>query len=124
MAPDSLDIKPENILLYTSGAYPRIVIADFGGAITYEEFLASIPANQQDGKRVYSKCGTNCYLPPEYLRNIQRGKGGGSGTTESIRGKREDRRRTLARGWFEEEVQIDIYSAGRELCYTPLLITE
>ncbi|KAJ7630760.1 kinase-like protein [Roridomyces roridus] len=47
------DLKPENILLYAPGAYPRIVIADFG--------LAR-PMAYQETRNV---CGTVSYLPPE-----------------------------------------------------------
>ncbi|KAF8167725.1 kinase-like domain-containing protein [Crassisporium funariophilum] len=47
------DLKPENILLYCPGAYPRILIADFG--------LAR-PNSYQE---TFNVCGTVSYLPPE-----------------------------------------------------------
>ena len=45
--------KPENILLYSPGPYPRIQIADFG--------LARPNAHQE----TLNVCGTVSYLPPE-----------------------------------------------------------
>ena len=45
--------KPENILLYSPGPYPRIQIADFG--------LARPNAYQE----TLNVCGTVSYLPPE-----------------------------------------------------------
>lgn len=45
--------QPENILLYAPGAYPRLVIADFG--------LARPKAYQE----THNVCGTVSYLPPE-----------------------------------------------------------
>ncbi|KAF8898929.1 kinase-like domain-containing protein [Infundibulicybe gibba] len=47
------DLKPENILLHSPGAYPRIMIADFG--------LARPNAYQE----TFNVCGTVSYLPPE-----------------------------------------------------------
>lgn len=45
--------KPENLLLYCPGPYPRILIADFG--------LARPNAYQE----TLNVCGTVQYLPPE-----------------------------------------------------------
>ncbi|KAI0347832.1 kinase-like protein [Trametopsis cervina] len=47
------DVKPENILLYAPGPYPRIQIADFG------------LARRKSYQETFNVCGTVSYLPPE-----------------------------------------------------------
>ena len=47
-----LSIKPENILLYAPGPYPRIQIADFG------------LARRKSYEETFNVCGTVSYLPP------------------------------------------------------------
>ncbi|PVF94494.1 kinase-like protein [Serendipita vermifera] len=54
------DLKPENILLATPGAYPRILIADFG--------LAKERAFELTG----NVAGTISYLPPEAVTALAR----------------------------------------------------
>ncbi|KAG9003766.1 Meiosis-specific serine/threonine-protein kinase mek1 [Tulasnella sp. JGI-2019a] len=47
------DLKPENVLIHAPGAYPRIMLADFGFA------------RDRSFERTMSVCGTVSYVPPE-----------------------------------------------------------
>lgn len=40
------DLKPVNILIHISYAYPRLLIADFGQAATLTAILASVPIDR------------------------------------------------------------------------------
>lgn len=84
-------------------------------AITYDELLAGVPEHRHQGaERHFPNCGTTSFLPPERLRAMSRRPIALKGIGESLRGTGEARRRQLARTWFEEEAQLDIYGAGRE----------
>ncbi|KAG8978656.1 Meiosis-specific serine/threonine-protein kinase mek1 [Tulasnella sp. 425] len=49
------DLKPENVLVHAPGAYPRIILADFGFA------------RDNSFERTHSLAGTVSYVPPEAL---------------------------------------------------------
>lgn len=51
--------KPENILLYAPGPYPRIQIADFG------------LARKKSYEETFNVCGTVSYLPPEGILALE-----------------------------------------------------
>ncbi|GJE87570.1 kinase-like protein [Phanerochaete sordida] len=51
--------KPENILLYAPGPYPRIQIADFG------------LARRKSYEETFNVCGTVSYLPPEGILALE-----------------------------------------------------
>jgi serine/threonine protein kinase len=116
-----IDLKTENILLHISSAYPRLLIADFGHATTYETILSHIPNTATDiqdfiDDYVPSDHGTTNFIPPE---RIQARLG-------LVPSRIRDRivehdvkdlgatRATLARDVQNEELQIDVWALGCE----------
>ncbi|KAI0095099.1 kinase-like protein [Irpex rosettiformis] len=53
------DVKPENVLLYSPGRYPRIQLADFG------------LARRKSYQETFNVCGTVSYLPPEGILALE-----------------------------------------------------
>lgn len=119
------DLKLENILLAVSAIYPRVVICDFGHAISYGDVLELTPKTEwEEGVRQLPQIGTASYIPPERLKAWLR-------PPQKLRGLAEDlpairakdgqkavsRRERLARKWFIEETNIDSWSLGGELFY-------
>ena len=51
--------KPENVLLYSPGRYPRIQLADFG------------LARRKSYQETFNVCGTVSYLPPEGILALE-----------------------------------------------------
>jgi serine/threonine protein kinase len=116
------DIKPENLLLHTRAAFPRLLVADFGHAVTLDELKSTVPSSiEAQGKsRSYERVGTCAYLPPERLQAFYRGrKRSLNGLGESSHGQK--RRNLVAESWFKEEILIDVWSLGGEsACVLPV----
>lgn len=113
------DIKLENILLSVSTVFPRVVIGDFGYAITYEDVYEMTPKSDDDsGSRKLPIVGTTAYVPPERLKRWLRPRGGLRGMVEDVPRKRDahgrllTRREVIAEGWFAEETKIDSWALG------------
>ncbi|RXK39164.1 CAMK protein kinase [Tremella mesenterica] len=112
------DLKPENILIYTLCEYPRLLITDFGEATTFEDLRMTVPSNTstQTVYRSSPQGGTFAYWPPEKIKRALR-KTKLSGLTESVHGGLGERKTTLAKSWWNEEVKGDIWAIGVVLHY-------
>lgn len=115
---DNPDLKPENILLAVSAIYPRVVIGDFGHAISYETILDSVPGSEFTRVvREFPRIGTASYIPPERLKAWCRKGQGLSGHAEDVGTSRKDgltRREKIARQWFTDEILLDAWALGGE----------
>ncbi|WOO84772.1 DNA damage response protein kinase DUN1 [Vanrija pseudolonga] len=111
------DLKPENILLAVSAIYPRVVIGDFGHAISYEAVLETVPESEFTNKRrEFPRIGTASYIPPERLKAWARPERGAgcSGLAETVGTSRDGltRRERIANKWFTEELRLDAWALG------------
>lgn len=61
------DLKPENIMLSISCAFPRLVISDLGDASDYRSILSRVPTAPGMVTRT-EVIGTTVYCPPERLK--------------------------------------------------------
>jgi serine/threonine protein kinase len=106
------DIKPENILLFTSCQYPHLIIGDFGSAINLEHCLSALPQSPGPWFRLRDGCGTVSYMPPERLEHQlpDRRSVKDKERAESAGRTREE----VTRRWFEEEAKMDIWATGGE----------
>ncbi|WRT64494.1 uncharacterized protein IL334_001426 [Kwoniella shivajii] len=94
------DVKPENILLHTSCAYPRILLGDFGSAITKSRLLSTLDDGLHHSKP-YDANVTSIYLPPEYVK-------GSCGLVPPYEGVKED----VGKRWWREERGMDMWATG------------
>ncbi|ORX35887.1 kinase-like domain-containing protein [Kockovaella imperatae] len=109
------DIKPENILLAVSDAYPKVVITDFGHAISETQLLELIPLNPDEFcARIYPVTGTIEYLPRERLIALLRPPRGVQGTLEEVGIGWAEKRNQIAGKWLEEEFALDSWALGCE----------
>lgn len=110
---DIADIKPENVLLHKSGAYPHLLLADFGLAVTHRQIKDVVPKTRlgisERHHRVFT--GTLLYVPPERLKAILSRKRSKMGMGESTHGLAAWRE-AMGVLWFAEETQLDIWAVG------------
>jgi hypothetical protein len=88
-----------------------VLIGDFGWSVTLASTIQSVPSGHGPATRVLEPAGTIVSLPPERLKRFSKVyKTGGLG--ESLSGA--ERRASIGKKWFEEEMQLDIWALGSE----------
>ncbi|OCF53996.1 CAMK protein kinase [Kwoniella mangroviensis CBS 10435] len=99
------DVKPENILLHTSCAYPRILLADFGTATSQTRLLSTLGRHTGSHLRKVNEQGTIDYFP--YDRLVALREEYHAGVTMDCGSRKE-----VGTKWWREERGLDIWATG------------
>ncbi|WWD08305.1 hypothetical protein V865_006416 [Kwoniella europaea PYCC6329] len=99
------DVRPENILLHTSCAYPRILLADFGTATSQTRLLSTLGRHTGPHLRKINEQGTVDYFP--YDRLVALREEYHAGVTMDCGSKQE-----VGTKWWREERGLDMWATG------------
>ncbi|WWD00904.1 hypothetical protein V866_007842 [Kwoniella sp. B9012] len=99
------DVKPENILLHTSCAYPRILLADFGTATSQTRLLSTLGRHTGRHLRKINEQGTIDYFP--YDRLVALREEYHAGVTMDCGSRKE-----VGTKWWREERGLDMWATG------------
>ncbi|WWC86605.1 uncharacterized protein L201_001482 [Kwoniella dendrophila CBS 6074] len=106
------DVKPENILLKTSCAYPRIILGDFGcstsKAIVYSHLS---DGGSTEHSKHYNRQGTTEYFPYDYLKGMREEE-----KNQCLHVYNAEKKE-IGKKWWKEEMGMDMWATGITLYF-------